>query len=47
VAIAADRSGRETLAPAFILDGDVQLNEPSGELAEHAEAPWEKYELAR
>jgi hypothetical protein len=30
VAIAAERSGRETRATAFILDGDVHLNEPSG-----------------
>jgi hypothetical protein len=32
VAIAAERSGRETLATTFIPDGDVHLNEPPGEL---------------
>jgi len=41
VAIAAERSGRETLATTFILDGDVHLNEPPAELAEYAEAPWD------
>ena len=41
MAIAAERSGRETLATTFILDGDVHLNEPPAELAEYAEAPWD------
>ena len=41
MAIAAEQGGRETLATTFILDGDVHLNEPPGELAEYAEAPWD------
>ena len=41
MAIAAEQGGRETLATTFILDGDVHLNEPPGELAGYAEAPWD------
>ena len=40
MAIAAEKGGRETLATTFVLDGDVHLNEPPGELAEYAESRW-------
>src|SRR3954447_9612315 len=39
--LAAEKSGRETLATTFVLDGDVHVNEPPGELAEYAEPPWD------
>ena len=41
MATAAEKRGRETLATTFILDGDVHVNEPPGELAEYAEPPWD------